>query len=382
MGAVRRAEVALLAMLGFSALLSVAVSQTLMGLLAAWLAARAMAVRPRPGRTGFEWSVALFVGWCLLMIPFSTDPGFSLGKAHRFAVFSALWIGALMVDTDGRRRALLWAIVAGAVANAGWSLATEDYGWALNTRRMTLVQGSAMTGAWILAAASIVMAAFLAALPDRRAKLVLLLAQAPVLAAVFFTRTRSAWLGLLAGWLVILLLRRKRLVPVLVAALALGVVLAPSDVKERVRSIADPTQSSNSARIQQWRAGLELVRWKPVTGVGDVYLRDVISERTEYRDKHDSRMHHLHHSYLTAAVFWGIPAAVFLAAMLLHLAWLLARAWRGRAGRSPWAQGWILAGLGVWALYALVGMVDSTVIDVETSLVCLLVMGVGLALCD
>lgn len=372
-----RMESGLLVLLAVSGMISVAVSQSLMAVLALLLAGRSLLKRPRARPAGFEWSVGLYVLWCLLMIPFSTDPGFSLLMAKRFGIYSILWVGALMVDGDDRRRALLWALVLGAVVNAGWSLATEDYGWALKSRRLTLIQGSAMTGAWLMAAASILMMAFTTALPGKRAKLLLLLAQAPVLAAVFFTRTRSAWLGLLAGWLVILLLRRKRLLPLLAAALALAVVFAPADVKDRIRSIGDPAQSSNSERLTQWRHGLELVRWKPVTGVGDVYLRDVLAERTTYENKHDDDMHHLHHSYLTAAVFWGIPGAALLVLMLGHLLWRLGKAWRGRDGLTPLQRGWVLAGLGVWTLYALVGVIDSTVIDPETSLICLFVLGVG-----
>ncbi len=372
-----RVETVLLGMLGFASLVSVAVSQSLMGVLAVWLAVRAVRERPRP--VGFELMVGLFVGWCLLMIPFSTDPAFSLGKAHRFAVFSALWIGALTVDRDGRRRVLLWSLAAAAALNAVISLATEEYSLQEGHRRLTLLQGSAMTGAWLMAAVSIVLTAFLVTLRGRRDRVLLALAQAPVLAALLFTRTRSAWLGVLAGWTVIFLLKQKRLIPVLGVAVVLGLALAPAEVKDRVRSIGDPAQSSNNERLVQWRAAVELIRWKPVTGVGDVYLRDVMAAHTSYENTRDADHHHLHQSYLTTAVFWGIPAAVLLVALLGRLLWLLGRGWRRRTEATSWQEGWILAGIGVWVLYAMVGMIDSTVIDVETSLVCLLAMGTGIA---
>jgi len=372
----------LLVLFAASSMLSVAISQICLGVLVLLMLGRSVWSRERPCQVPFAWSVGLFVIWGLLMIPFSTDPAFSFGMAKRFALYSALWVGACLVDGEDRRRWMFWALVAAIVANAVHTALTQDYDLDGTGRRVTMVQRSAMTGAWIMASASIIMFAFIMVLRSWRIRIVLMSAELILLFLIYLSRTRSAWLGLLAGLLTVLFITRKRLIPVVVLIFALGVALGPEAIRERVVSIVDPSYSSNSVRIAQWEAGVELVKWKPVTGVGDVYLAEIIEAKTDYVNTFASNMHHLHHSLVTTAVFWGIPGLVMLLVLMGHLLILLVRAWRTGAGDEPYRRAWVLAGLGVWVFYNLTGMLDALVIDPEMSLVFLGVLGVGLGRLD
>jgi O-antigen ligase len=368
---------ALLILFAASSMLSVAISQICLGVLALLMVGRAVWKRERPCHVPFEWSVGIVVVWGLLMIPFSTDPGFSFMMSKRFALYSALWVGACLVDDEGRRRNMFWALVLAIAANAVFTAMTEEYELNGTGRRVTMVQDSAMTGAWIMACASIVMFAFIIVLKSWRLRMLLMVAELPLLFVIYLSRTRSAWLGLLAGLLVVLFVTRKRLIPVVAVALMLMVVLGPSGFKDRVVSIFDPSYSSNNVRLEQWGAGLDLIKLKPVTGVGDVYLADLIAEHTDYVNTFTSSMHHLHQSYVTTAVFWGIPGLVALLVLMGHLLVLLIKAWRHGGDEGPYRQGWVLGALGVWVFYCLTGMIDALVIDPEMSLVFLGVMGVG-----
>lgn len=368
----------LLGLLAAAATLSGAIASVGLGLLAAWvLLAAARARRPLPP-VPFAAATGAFVLWGLLMIPFSLDPLFSLGMAARFGILAALWVGPCLLDTPRRRRAALAGLAGGAVANAAITLLTQDYAWDLTGRRITMVQGSAPTGAWILGLSALTMLAFAAHLPRLRTRLLLGLGAVPPLAAVLLSQTRSAWLGLGAGLLMLLLASRRRTAAVLLLAAVVLLIVGPPALRQRALASFDPADDAVGVRLKQWRVGLELVAWRPVTGVGDVYLSDIARIRTGFVDRLDADMHHLHHSVLTAAAFWGVPGAVFFLVLLGRLLWLLLRAWRGPPPDDPVQRAWTLAALAAWAFYFTAGLADALLVDRETSLLFLLILGAGL----
>ena len=372
----RDPRVPLLALFGAAATLSGAAAFVVLGLLALDAATASLRRRELPCRPPAFGAALAFALWGLLMVAFSSDPAFSLIMAKRFLVLLALGAGACLMTDPERRLLTAGAVIAGGAANALWTLATQEFAWDLTGRRVTMVQGSATTGAWILGLAAVTALAFGVTLPRRRVRLLALSALAPLLAALALSQTRSAWLGLGAALAVMLGVSRRR-----GAALALAVVLAvaalgPSALRERAVGVGDPQDTAVSVRVKQWRVALELVAWRPVTGVGDVYLSDLARIRTGYVDRLDADMHHLHHSLLTAAVFWGVPGAAFFLLLMGTLLWRLTQAWRGPPADAS-LRAWTLAGLGAWTFYFTAGWADALLVDQETTLLFLLVTGAG-----
>ncbi len=143
--------------------------------------------------------------------------------------------------------------------------------------------------------------------------------------------TRSAWVGLAVAFVLLALLRAPRwLVAFPVVALVL-VLLAPRPVLERVLSITDLHDPSNSDRLSMVVAGLSMIEDRPLVGLGPDMVKHLYPE---YRRPWATRLEvpHLHDSFLELAAERGLPElAAYLALTLLALGvawrrWL----WEGR----------------------------------------------------
>ena len=133
-------------------------------------------------------------------------------------------------------------------------------------------------------------------------------------------------------------------------ALLAAALLLPQGVGDRIASILDPSDTTNSDRLAMARAGAEMIAERPLIGQGP----GMVEERYPlYRHPEAWRktVPHLHNSYLQIAAERGLPA---LACLLLLLALPLARAWRGLR-RDPARQG-PRAELLLGVLAALVGV--------------------------
>ncbi|PYM60881.1 MAG: hypothetical protein DMD79_14705 [Candidatus Rokuibacteriota bacterium] len=97
-------------------------------------------------------------------------------------------------------------------------------------------------------------------------------AGATTIAALAFTYSRNAWLGLLAGLLGLTLTARRlgRTVLVLLAVGLLLAAVAPRTVLERARSTVDFQDKTIRDRVAMWRSGLAMVADHPLLGVDPV----------------------------------------------------------------------------------------------------------------
>ncbi|HVS03000.1 MAG TPA: O-antigen ligase family protein [Thermoanaerobaculia bacterium] len=157
------------------------------------------------------------------------------------------------------------------------------------------------------------------------------LALLPINLSLFGSLTRSAWVGLAAGLLALLLLSRPRLLLFSVpAVIALFLVLPRGPVVDRVASTVDPMDTTNYDRLCMAYSGLLMVKDHPLLGQGPRMVR----ERYElYRVPTAPRewVPHLHNSFLQLAAERGVPALIAYLA-LMGLPWQ-------RAMRSLAAEG-------------------------------------------
>jgi O-antigen ligase len=131
------------------------------------------------------------------------------------------------------------------------------------------------------------------------------------LAALAFTYSRNAWLGLAAGALGLVLTARKslRIVAVLVTLLVLGAVTMPGPVNERARSVANLEDRTLQDRVAMWRSGLSMIADHAFLGVGPGEVRTWYQH---YRRPEAIRPStgHLHNSAIQIAAERGLPALV------------------------------------------------------------------------
>jgi O-antigen ligase len=289
-----------------------------------------------------------FAGLTLLSAAFSGNPGWSFWIARDLLRIATFYL-VLLYTRDSRHAVRLWqAFLAALSLMAAYGL-SQAYlcgtrpAWVpavwlseicTHAQRVRGPFSIYMTFGGVLFLGVLFFLAYLANVPWRRAWWMLPGAGVTV-AALAFTYSRNAWLGLAAGTLGLVLTAQRtlRIVAVLAAVLALGAVALPGPVAERVRSVVNLEDRTLRDRVAMWRAGLSMIAEHPLLGVGPGEVRTWYQH---YRRPEAIRPStgHLHNSPIQIAAERGLPA-------LFAWAWLWVVFFRegwgilGRVGREP-----------------------------------------------
>ncbi len=260
-------------------------------------------------------------GLSLLSAAFSGDPGWSLWIARdtlRMATFYLvlwytrdsthalrLWQGFLVVLTLMAGYGLAQAYICGTRSGLpeAWLVAICTH-----PSRVRGPFSIYMTFGGVLLLGTLFFLAYLANVPWRRVWW-MVPACAVTVAALAFTYSRNAWLGLAAGALALVATGRRafRVVLVMVGVAVLVAAVSPAGVAERIRSIADLQDSTVRDRLAMWRSGLAMIRDHPLLGVGP---GQVSAWYPHYRRPEAVRptTGHLHNSPVQIAAERGLPA--------------------------------------------------------------------------
>ena len=289
-----------------------------------------------------------FAGLTLLSAAFSGNPGWSFWIARDLLRIATFYV-VLLYTRDSLHAARLWqAFLAALSLMAAYGLgqaylcgmrpATFPASWVseicTHAQRVRGPFSIYMTFGGVLFLGVLFFLAYLANVSWRRAWWMLPGAGVTV-AALAFTYSRNAWLGLAAGALGLVLTARRRLriVVVLAVVLVLGAVAMPGTVAERARSIVNLEDRTLRDRVAMWRAGLSMIVEHPLLGVGPGEVRTWYQQ---YRrpDAIRPSTGHLHNSAVQIAAERGLPA---LFAWLWVWIVFFREGWRilTRAGRAP-----------------------------------------------
>lgn len=302
---------------------------------------------------------------------FSRDPAVSARHVGGVLLLLLLPIAMDLVDgpESARRLVLTLAASGGVLSVVGiWQFlhGGDDLG---NRIRGTLSHYMTFSGLATIAACLLL--GF--ALEGRgRWRLVGLLGAVP-LAAVLLTFTRGSYVGLVAALLLYVLVRRPRGLLLLAPALLAVFLLAPADIRGRIRSIADLSDSTNRDRIAMIHAGARMIAHDPILGLGPEMVERYYPL---YRDADALRWRvpHLHDNALQIAAANGVFAA---AAYVALVALVLARAIRllRTETRPDRAAIWAGVLLAVAAL-AVAGLFEYNFGDTEVEMATLLLFAV------
>lgn len=342
-------------------------------------AARSAWRRARP----FLLVFAAYVAQLLVSIAFSLDRAVSSRSFAELFNLSVLPLALLLVrgERDARR------IVDGIVFVAGFSglygVAQYLGGYDDLSHRIRGSFSHYMTFSGVLLVADMLLVAQVAAgrVPRGWRGAWRWVALVAVNASLLASFTRSAWVGLAVALILLGLLRAPRwLLAAPVAALVL-VLLAPRPVLDRVLSIADLHDPSNSDRLSMAAAGLSMIRDRPLVGLGPDMVKHLYPE---YRLSWATRLEvpHLHDSFLELAAERGLPElAAYLALTSLALAAAWGR-WR-REGRFAGPRADLLAGV-VVALVAfnVAGLFENNWGDTEVQRLVLFLLALPFCLRD
>ena len=328
-----------------SALLSIAVSQTLLAFaLAALLMSGARLRLPR------IWlPLALFLLGTLLSLAFSADPAAGLPQVRKFYVFLELLVVFSTFDMVWSRR-LFWAWAAGGALSAAWAcvqfarkieqahaLGRPFYDYYMTERISGFMSHWNTFSAHMMFVVLFAVSFLLFACGVRGAALSAVLVCGTVAAAgMVLAMTRIVvFLACPAAVLYLVWFWRRWAVAVLPLAALAGLLIAPPYLKERFDSIFHPRKDidSNEFRRVTFRTGLRMIQAHPWLGVGpeqpqplfDQYLPAGMSKPTGWYG-------HLHSIYIHYAAERGIPT-------MLALVWMLVRMlydfWRGARTLPP-----------------------------------------------
>ena len=324
-----------------------------------------------------------FAGLTLLSAAFSGNPGWSFWIARDLLRIATFYL-VLLCTRDSRHSVRLWQVFLatlslmaayglGQAYLCGTRPATVPAVWlseiCTHAQRVRGPFSIYMTFGGVLFLGVLFFLAYLANVPWRHAWWMLPGAGLTV-AALAFTYSRNAWLGLAAGasGLVLTARRTFRIVVVLVAVLALGAVALPGPVAERGRSVVNLEDRTLRDRVAMWRAGLSMIAEHPLLGVGPGEVRTWYQH---YRRPEAVRPStgHLHNSPIQVAAERGLPALfvwVWLWVVFFREGWRIL----GRVGRElPIRRALVCASLAGVAGFLVAGLFEHNFGDAEVVMV-------------
>lgn len=187
--------------------------------------------------------------------------------------------------------------------------------------------------------------------------------------ALVVSQTRNAWVGVLAGLVVVAVLRAPKLLFVLAGALAVLLLLRPAAVQSRL-TVRD---ASTVDRYYMWQAGVDMILDKPVFGQGPGMIINVYP-RYKWPEAPNPRQPHLHNNALQIAATRGLPGFAFFAWwVVIVLATALAEA---RRSAPSWTA---VAALGGLVALLVAGLFEYNLGDSEVLLLALLLSALPFA---
>ncbi|QPJ64051.1 MAG: hypothetical protein G3M78_00975 [Candidatus Nitrohelix vancouverensis] len=240
---------------------------------------------------------------CILAVATAIDPENSFPSLKRLLeILIFFWAVNTIGNETLRNRLILVLILAGALSTFSGFYQVSQLGFGTNSR----AEGS--MSVYMTFAGLLMMVGLLA--------LSRLLFIEPVnkwVALGFFlitlclvlTYARQAWLGFLAGTILLVWFRKKILLAAIPVLIGLIFVLSPWELQDRYKSMLDLKDRNLTIRLALWDSGLRAFADYPVTGCGFKCMDKIYSR---YPDPTGflERMRGLHNNFIQLAVDTGI----------------------------------------------------------------------------
>ena len=284
---------------------SIAIAQIFFALtLIAWVA-MLVVERRLPKTPAWALPLALFAAWTLVSAAFSADPRASLADSKQLVLLLIVPVVYEIVEERWAVPVTTIILAAGAcsalVGIGQYSILHYDN----LGRRPSSTLGMYMTfSGLMMLVLNVAVARVLFMTKSRIWPAMVTPALAVVLALTF---TRSAWVGWFCAAALLLMMRDFRMTAVLPLVAAVFFTTAPTQVLQRFYSIFDLHDPTNRDRLAMVRAGDQILREHPITGVGP---NMVLRVYPQYRDSGAVLQNtpHLHNVPLQLAAERGLPA--------------------------------------------------------------------------
>jgi len=363
----------------FCSTFTIAGTQTAFGLtIILWIFFLLRGGAPAPRRTMLDAPLALFVAASLAAALFSARRLESLAHLKNLLLMSVVYIVAFLAGDPKLRRRLFALLLVSGAGSAIYGIVLYLLGRGHGTLGRTHGSFStAMTyGGILLILSTLFLAEAVGSRASLRLRIASGLASLAAVVALFYTFTRSSWVGALVSALVILAFLRRRLLVPFAAALVIFVILLPAPYRARVASIWDPSYRTNVQRLELLRGGAAIFREHPVIGVGTMDLADV------YRDHMPPGavyVHgHMHNDFVQIAVQMGIVGLAAFVILLVSFFCLMAR--NLKLDLPPGERAFVVGSIAALAGFIVNGLFEWNFGDAEVVTLLYVIIGANLAL--
>jgi O-antigen ligase len=368
-----------IAALVFCSTFTIAGTQTALGFsLLLWIVAVAWKKSFLPPGSSLYLPLAFFVAVSLVSTLLSTSPSEGITNLRNYILMIIIPIVAAAGRDRSLRKALFLTLFVSATASGLYGIVLFLLGRGAGTLSRTAGSFSnAMTfGGVMLLLCSLFFSMAVSGKLSSRIRLTGFIAFPVTLIALFFSFTRSSWLGMICSVLIILLLQRRRFLPLCLVLFLMLYLLMPAPYKGRITSIWDPGYRTNVHRLQMIEGGWRIFKDHWIIGVGPIDLAELYEER-----KPEGTVHvygHLHNNFINIAVTLGV---IGLAAFLyLWYAFFKLMAGNFRSGIPPPERAWVVGSIGAISGFLVNGLFEWNFADAEVITLVYIIVGSNVAI--
>jgi O-antigen ligase len=363
----------------FCSTFTIAGTQTSLAVAAVlWIVLFASSRSMPPRRTPLDLPMLLFVTVSILAVLFSGRLREGFWNLRNYLLLIAIYLITSYSRSVASLRRLFWVLLASACASALYGSAIFLLGRGDGTLGRTSGSFSnAMTfGGVMLLLCSLMFA--LASAPRVRGKLRIGAVIASIITglALFFSFTRSSWLGMFVSVLIVLAIQRKRFIPIFLAGLVLLISLMPGRYRERFTSIFDPTYRTNVHRIEMLEGGLSIFREHWMIGVGPIDLSELYDEHKP--PTAELVFGHLHNNLLNIAVTMGLLGLA--AFVYLFVSFFRLMSSNLALDLPPPERAWVVGSIAAVAGFLINGLFEWNFADAEVVTLLYIIVGSNCAL--
>lgn len=331
-----------------------------------------------PRRTPLDLPFLFFVAVSVIAVLFSGDLRGGFWNLRNYLLIGAVYLFAA-VCRDGRYlRRMFTVLLVSSCGSASYGIAIFLLGRGDGTLGRTSGSFSnAMTfGGVMLLLCSILFALATAYEVRGRLRIAAMIASGITALALFFSFTRSSWLGMLLSVLIVLVIQRRRLLPIFIVGIALTVLILPARYRDRFTSIMDMDYRTNVHRLQMLEGGWRIFKEHPIIGVGPIDLSELYEEHKPPEAEYV--FGHLHNNFLNIAVTLGLLGLAAFVYLFVSIFRLLAR--NLRLGLPPPERAWVVGSISAVAGFLVNGLFEWNFADAEVVTLLYIIIGSNCAL--
>jgi O-antigen ligase len=265
---------------------------------------------------GFFWPLLAYAVLSLIVCFFSVNPAVSFKDSRELLLFLVV---PLTMSGLAAGRGQKWTSLALLASGLLSSLYSIGYFFIRSQpgERIQGFMGHYMTQAGLLLLFLCAAMAFLL-FSRNKTRWIWGMAIVPAALALALTLTRSAWIGFVAAFALLVFLFRPKALILVPVIIGLFLLVSPRPMKQRALSIFSPHSYANKHRIEYLKAGWKIVREYPLHGTGPDTV-DRVFQNPKYGLSEVSRQNvHLHNNIVQIAAERGIPT---LLAWMAFIVW-------------------------------------------------------------